>query len=57
MKILKEKKEIHLENSSLDELCKQVLSIRDNDEFSEFKIMIDGTDEKTDFERGLSIPE
>lgn len=48
MTIIYEKKEIHLDNPSLQELCDMVSMIRLDDSLDDFKILIDGTDEETD---------
>jgi len=47
MVILLEKKEVHFNDISLEELAYAIENIRSNPEFDNFKIMIDGFDEET----------
>jgi hypothetical protein len=48
MTIIYEKKEIHLDNPSLHELCNMIYDIRLDSSLDDFKIIIDGTDKETD---------
>lgn len=56
MIIIYEKKEIHLDNPSLEELCQTVCEIRSDHSLDNFKILIDGTDENTDIKREFCLP-
>lgn len=51
MTIIYEKKEVHLDNPSLEELCESVSKIRSDHSLDDFKILIDGTNQNSDFER------
>jgi hypothetical protein len=55
MMIINEKKEVHLDNPSLEELCQAVCDVRSDPSLNDFKIMIDGTDENTDSKRELCL--
>lgn len=55
MTIIYKKKEVHLNNPSLEELAEAVCKVRSNPSLDEFKIMINGTDEETDSERKLCL--
>lgn len=57
MTILQEKREVHFCNPSIEELCNGVEIIRNNPEYDDFKIMIDGFDENTIIEGGLCLSE
>lgn len=55
MTIIYERKEVHLYNPSLEELCQTVFDIRSDSTFDDFKILIDGTDENTNFKRKFQL--
>lgn len=56
MTIIYEKKEVHLDNPSIEELCQAVCNVRSDSFFDDFKILIDGTDEDTDIKGKLCLP-
>lgn len=56
MTIIYKQKEIYLDNPSLEELVASVCSIREQPQFDDFKIIINGTDENTDTEGELYLP-
>jgi len=53
--IIYNKKEVHLDNPSLEELVKAVCEVRNNPSLDDFKIMIDGIDKNSDFEGQLCL--
>ncbi len=57
MTIIYRKREIHLDNPSLEELCQTVCQIRSDPSFNDFKIMINGTNEETDLEGKFCLSE
>lgn len=55
MTILLQKKEVHFNNPSLNELAYGIEYIRSKPEFDNFKVMIDGFDEDTVIEGEIHI--
>lgn len=57
MRIIHEKKEIHLCNPSIEELAEAIEKIRSRSVFDDYKIMIDGIDKNPIDERKIFLSE
>lgn len=57
MKVLHDKKEVHLCNPTIEEMDETLEQIRSHPDLNDYKIMIDGTDENTTSEWELCLSE